>query len=64
MTWQPATTNPTVSGWYAVLIEHSDRPLVLWWSATWSERWLHGARRVNARAWVGPFLPSPGEALP
>lgn len=52
LTWTPATTPPTLLGWYAAKLHASDRPVVLWWNPARPE-WRNGTQRVQVEAWLG-----------
>lgn len=53
LTWTPATTNPTEPGWYCCRLEHSERPVVLWWGR--AHEWRHGMQRMPTTEWLGPL---------
>ena len=54
MIWTASPETPKAQGWYVVRIKHSDRPIVLWWSAL-STQWRDGARLANVVEWSGPI---------
>lgn len=49
----PATTPPTVPGWYVVWIPWG-RPTVLWWGAS-STEWRAGCVLQNVTHYAGPL---------